>query len=74
MIEYVRTEGVPLSVIERVVNWLNEQGFDTDAVKEDVNEHSLQNQQSSTALHIEYEPLCKHIVVFIDKTKGTLSL
>ena len=70
MVEYAKSEGVPLSVVEKAAVWLNEGGFDSDAVKQDVTEQTMASHQCSVAQHTASEALCRALIAFIEKTKG----
>ena len=65
---------IPQHVIRDTADFLQREHFDTDAVKEDVNEQSVQNKECSLALQIEHAPLPQAILTFIQKAKGTLYL
>ncbi len=71
MVEYAKSEGVPLSVVEKAAVWLNGEGFDSDAVKQDVTEQTMASHQCSVQRHTAYsEALCRAIIAFKEKTKG----
>ena len=71
MVEYAKSEGVPLSVVENAAGWLQREGFDSDAVKQDVTEQTMASHQCSVAQHTASEALCRALIAFIEKSKGS---
>ncbi len=69
-VEYAKSEGVPLSVVEKAAVWLNAAGFDSDAVKQDVTEQTMASHQCSVQRHTASDALCRALIAFDDATKG----
>ena len=72
MVEYAKSEGVPLSVVENAAGWLQREGFDSDAVKQDVTEQTMASHQCSVQRHTASDPLCRALIAFIERTKGMM--
>ncbi len=70
MVEFAKSKGVPLSVLKKAAVWLNGEGFDSDAVKQDVTEQTMASHQCSVAQHTASEALCRALIAFDDATKG----
>ena len=67
--EYMKANGVPLHVIDEATAWLMRERFDTDAIKEDVNEDDIRSNQCGLLQHIAHSAMCNSIVSFHQKPK-----
>lgn len=72
MMDYAKSQGVPLRVLRKTAVWLQREGFDSDAVKQDVTEQNVASHQCSIAMtlqHADYELMGRAIMAFDDETK-----
>ena len=70
MFEYVKSQGIPQSVINKAKIWILKEAFDSDAIQEDVNKATVQTKHSSLCSHIDRRALTKNISDFVELTKG----